>query len=233
MQLTLRQIEVFRALMRCRTVVGAAKELRIAQPTVTKTIRRIEDVCALALFDRHRGRLVPTAEAHRLLGEVDLAFEQLEGALARALRFARADGGSLGSALRRASGASWSRCAAADLLQEHPGLSLHIDILSVSQVMEYLLSGTGRMRRHAVPDPACRHPQRSRRARRGRRGGAARLAADGGRRPCAVGAGRPADHRVRAAIRAWPGGRYRSAGRRRHADAHPCRALRGDRDRAG
>lgn len=143
MQLTLRQIEVLRALMRCRTVVGAARELRIAQPTVTKTIRRIEDVCALALFDRHGGRLVPTAEAHRLLGEVDLAFEQLEGALARALRLARADGGSLRLGASPSVGRVLIPFAVADLLQAHPGLSLHVDILSVSQVMDYLLSGQG------------------------------------------------------------------------------------------
>lgn len=143
MQLTLRQIEVFRALMRCRTVVGAAKELRIAQPTVTKTIRRIEDICAFALFDRHGGRLVPTADAHRLLGEVDLAFEQLEGALARALRISRADGGSLRLGASPSVGRVLVPLAAADLLREHPGLSLHLDVLSVSQVMDYLLSGQG------------------------------------------------------------------------------------------
>lgn len=143
MQLTLRQIEVLRALMRCRTVVGAAKELRIAQPTVTKTIRRIEDVCALALFDRHGGRLVPTAEAHRLLGEVDLAFEQLEGALARAFRITRADGGSLRLGASPSVGRVLVPLAVADLLKEHPGLSLHVDILSVSQVMDYLLSAQG------------------------------------------------------------------------------------------
>lgn len=143
MQLTLRQIEVFRALMRCRTVVGAARELRIAQPTVTKTIRRIEDVCALALFDRHGGRLVPTAEAHRLLGEVDLAFEQMEGALARALRITRADGGSLRLGASPSVGRLLVPLATADLLKEHPGLSLHVDILFVSQVMDYLLSGQG------------------------------------------------------------------------------------------
>jgi DNA-binding transcriptional LysR family regulator len=143
MQLTLRQIEVFRALMRCRTVVGAARDLRIAQPTVTKTIRRIEDSCALALFNRHRGRLIPTAEAHRLLGEVDIAFDQLEGALARALKLARADTGSLRLGASPSIGRVLIPRAAARLLKDHPGLSLHLDILSVSQVMDYLLSGQG------------------------------------------------------------------------------------------
>lgn len=143
MLLTLRQIEVFRAVMRARSIVGAARDLSIAQPTVTKTIRRVEDVCAFALFDRHGGRLTPTAEAHRLLGEVDLAFDQLEGAMARALRLARADTGSFRLGGSPSVGRVLLPRSVARLLAEHPGLSLHLDILSVSQVMDYLLSGHG------------------------------------------------------------------------------------------
>ena len=143
MLLTLRQIEVFRAVMRARTIVGAARDLGIAQPTVTKMVRRIEDICAFALFDRRGGRLTPTAEAHRLLGEVDIAFDQLEGALARALRLARADTGSLRLGASPSIGRVLIPRAAASLLKDHPGLSLHLDILSVSQVMEYLLSAQG------------------------------------------------------------------------------------------
>lgn len=143
MLLTLRQIEVFRAVMRARTMVGAARDLGIAQPTVTKMIRRIEDVCAFALFERHGGRLTPTAEAHRLLGEVERAFDQLEGALARALKLARADTGSFRLGGSPSVGRVLIIRAAARLLADHAGLSLHVDILSVSQVMDYLLSGQG------------------------------------------------------------------------------------------
>lgn len=143
MLLTLRQIEVFRAVMRARSIVGAARELGIAQPTATKTVRRIEDICAFALFDRHGGRLTPTAEAHRLLGEVDVAFDQLEAAIARALRLARADTGSFRFGGSPSVGRVLVPRAAARLLTRHPGISLHLDILSVSQVMDYLLSGQG------------------------------------------------------------------------------------------
>ncbi|CAN5149562.1 LysR family transcriptional regulator [soil metagenome] len=143
MLLTLRQIEIFRAVMRAGTLVGAARELGIAQPTVTKSVRRIEDICAFALFDRQGGRLTPTAEAHRLLGEVDLAFDQLEAAMARALRLARADTGSFRFGGSPSVGRVLIPRAAARLLARHPGVSLHLDILSVSQVMDYLLSGQG------------------------------------------------------------------------------------------
>jgi DNA-binding transcriptional LysR family regulator len=143
MQMTLRQLEVFRTMMRCRTVVDAARELRIAQPTVTKTVMRIEDVCGVPLFDRTRGRLIPTAEAHRLLHEVEDAFEQLEGAVGRALRAAQAEGGTLRIGASPSVGRVLVPLASASLLRSRPGLSLQIDILSVSQVIHYLTSGRG------------------------------------------------------------------------------------------
>ena len=91
--LTLRQIEVFRAVMRAQTLVGAASRLRISQPTVTRTVRRIEDVLGAPLFERGGGRLTPTAEARRILDEVEQAFADLESALGRASRIATSEAG--------------------------------------------------------------------------------------------------------------------------------------------
>ena len=39
--LTFRQIEVFKAVMAAGSLAGAARELRIAQPTVTRKSRRL------------------------------------------------------------------------------------------------------------------------------------------------------------------------------------------------
>jgi DNA-binding transcriptional LysR family regulator len=140
---TLRQIEVFRSVMRARSIIGAARDLKIAQPTVTKTIRRIEDICGLVLFDRSGRQLTPVAEAHRLLAEVELAFGQLETAMARALHVARADLGTFRLGASPSVGRALVPLALRPLLQAHEGLSLHLDILSVSQIMDYLLAGQG------------------------------------------------------------------------------------------
>lgn len=141
--LTLRQIEVFRAVLRAGTLVGAARELRIAQPTVTRMLRRVEDVVGLPLFDRAGGRLHPTAEARRMLDEIDRAYEALRAAVGRAAETAR-----LGER-RFCVGASPSvgrvlvPDALAGLTRRHPELSLQLDVLSVSQVAAYLTEGPG------------------------------------------------------------------------------------------
>lgn len=138
--LTLRQLEVFRAVMAAQTVVGAAARLRVAQPTVTKTIRRIEDLLKMPLFDRSGGRLAPTSEAKRILAEVDRAFEQLESAIGRAAQ-------SREGVFRFGASPSVGRVlvprAIAAFVQGRPELTVHFEILSVSQVLDYLVSGPG------------------------------------------------------------------------------------------
>ncbi|WP_144630798.1 LysR substrate-binding domain-containing protein [Bordetella genomosp. 13] len=77
----MRDIQIFRAVMRAGTTSKAAVVLDISQPAVSQAIRRLETDAGLALFDRVRNRLVPTQEADALLIEVDrcfAGFEQIE-----------------------------------------------------------------------------------------------------------------------------------------------------------
>ncbi|CAM3924097.1 LysR substrate-binding domain-containing protein [Bordetella tumulicola] len=77
----MRDIQIFRAVMRAGTTSKAALVLEISQPAVSQAIRRLETDADLRLFDRVRNRLVPTQEADALLIEVDrcfAGFEQIE-----------------------------------------------------------------------------------------------------------------------------------------------------------
>ncbi|ALT79028.1 LysR family transcriptional regulator [Paucibacter sp. KCTC 42545] len=67
----LRHIEVFHAIMQAGTISGAAQLLHISQPAVTKVLQHCELQLGLPLFDRVRGKLYPTPEAHRLFVEID------------------------------------------------------------------------------------------------------------------------------------------------------------------
>lgn len=67
----LRHIEVFHAVMQAGTVSGAAQVLHISQPAVTKLLQHAEAQLGVSLFDRGRGKFVPTPEAERLFVEVD------------------------------------------------------------------------------------------------------------------------------------------------------------------
>lgn len=67
----LRQLEAFRAVMLCQTVTRAADMLHISQPAVTRLLNDLEESAGFKLFERTRGRLRPTAEAHLLYEEVN------------------------------------------------------------------------------------------------------------------------------------------------------------------
>lgn len=76
--MNLRELEVFRAIMRDGTITAAANSLGISQPAVSKLVAHLEDRLGYALFDRIGGRLAPTMEARLLHADADRAFRQLE-----------------------------------------------------------------------------------------------------------------------------------------------------------
>ena len=64
----------FRAVMRAGTVSGAAGVLGRSQPAVSRMIDKLEDSTGVKLFERRKGRVVPTHAAHLLLDEVERLF---------------------------------------------------------------------------------------------------------------------------------------------------------------
>src|SRR6185369_588959 len=78
MKLNLRQIEVFRAVMVSGSISGASKLLYVSQPAISRLMSHTEQRLGLELFRRTKGRLYPTPEARRLLGEVNVVYEGIE-----------------------------------------------------------------------------------------------------------------------------------------------------------
>jgi DNA-binding transcriptional LysR family regulator len=73
--MNLRQLEVFRAVVETGTTKGAAHLLNISQPAVSTLIQHTEDQLGFELFERVRGRLVPTEEALSLFRESSPIFD--------------------------------------------------------------------------------------------------------------------------------------------------------------
>jgi DNA-binding transcriptional LysR family regulator len=78
MKLNLRQIEVFRAIMLSGSISGASKLLFVSQPAVSRLISYTEQRLGLQLFERVKGRLYPTPEAHRLYEEVGAVYQSVQ-----------------------------------------------------------------------------------------------------------------------------------------------------------
>lgn len=138
-----RQIEVFHAVMVTRSVSAAARMLRVSQPSLSRTVRRLEDTLRMTLFERHRKRLVPTAEANRLFEEVDRIVRQIgqlggeidriAGGESMVFRF-----GASPSVSRRLVPRAMKRLA-----ERRPRLEFFLDSLALNQMTDYLVTGRG------------------------------------------------------------------------------------------
>lgn len=76
--ISLRQIEIFRAVMTTGNLTEAADLLQTSQPTVSRELARFEKLIRLQLFDRVRGRLSPTVQGLRLFEEVQRSYYGLD-----------------------------------------------------------------------------------------------------------------------------------------------------------
>jgi hypothetical protein len=70
--LTLRQIEVIRAIMITGSVGGAARLLNVSSPGISRVMKHAEALLGLKLFSRKGGRYTPTREASDIFSQEDL-----------------------------------------------------------------------------------------------------------------------------------------------------------------
>src|SRR3546814_439179 len=83
--LTMRQFEVFWAIMMTESLTKAGDLLGISQPAMSKYLRNTEDVLGYKLFIRKNGRLRPSAEAELLIPFVTGIFDNVFSARRAAL----------------------------------------------------------------------------------------------------------------------------------------------------
>lgn len=136
--LSLRQIEIFRAVMITKTVSGAAQMLGASQPGLSRMLRHIEDRLRFRLFDRTRGRLVPTQEAHTLFAEIEHVYKGFEDLDHIVKRLAKGEDRLFRVGASPSLGHSVVPRMLARLTSNYPGLNIQFDILSVEQVADYL-----------------------------------------------------------------------------------------------
>lgn len=72
--MTLRQIEILRALMRLGTTMGAARALGMSQPAVSNALKHMEAQLGFPLFERVNNRLFPLEAASIIQEESDQIF---------------------------------------------------------------------------------------------------------------------------------------------------------------
>jgi len=141
--ITLRQIEVIRAVMVTGTIAGAARLLNVSAPGVSRLMKYTEDTLGFRLFIRRHGRFDPTPEARDVFELVDTVYRKvgdLQVAIDR-MRRGETKELSLGSVPSIAN--VMVPRAVQRLRRHYPQLRIDINILKVEDAIDYLLLGKG------------------------------------------------------------------------------------------
>ncbi|WP_431280897.1 LysR family transcriptional regulator [Humitalea sp. 24SJ18S-53] len=139
--MNLRQLEIIHAVLRTGSVTDAARALRISQPAVSIALRQYEDRLGARLFERRKGRLVPTAEARELFPDVEDIFDRL-GIVHRKLQdIVSGQSGSLCIVSTAAILSSDLAEAIARYRENWPGVRIEIRRMTTTQVIERVARG--------------------------------------------------------------------------------------------
>lgn len=154
--MTLRQVEVIRAVMMAGTIQGAAKLLNVSAPGISRLVKYTESSLGIRLFERKGGLFVPSSEAEAIFEMIHQVYRQMEnlngavGALRKGedvrLSFASAPSIAQFIAARAIRG----------VRQRFPDLFIDLNILKIEETTDYLLLDKGEfvIMSSAVENPA-------------------------------------------------------------------------------
>lgn len=141
MSLSLRQMEVFRAVMISGSHAAAARMLQVSQPSISRMLSTAEDRVGIKLFERVGRRLRPTPEAERLIIAIDDVYRQVQRAndIARDILLQRSGG------LRVVVSASVGHYIVPNTIKalhdRIPGIQLEIEAQTASELVKNVANG--------------------------------------------------------------------------------------------
>lgn len=135
----LRHIEVFHAVYSSGSITGAAAILNVSQPSVSKVLAHAEQQLGYALFDRVKGKVVATPEAHRLFGQVAIVYKNIDALRNISENLRAADAGTIKVAATPTFGVDLLPAAISSYRQEHGSVRFEIETLHYPQIIDALL----------------------------------------------------------------------------------------------
>ncbi|MBB6562241.1 DNA-binding transcriptional LysR family regulator [Acidovorax soli] len=135
-----RQVEAFRAVMVTGSASRAADLLQITQPAISRSILELEKLTGFALFDRIRGRLVPTAEGQLFFRDVESSFQGLDRLRVSAARIRDFGTGDIRMASLAAMGSTLVPHALRLFRERHPSMAVTLQVAASSSVRELVMA---------------------------------------------------------------------------------------------
>jgi DNA-binding transcriptional LysR family regulator len=126
----------FRAVMLAGTVSGAAQILGRSQPAVSRLLDKLEYELGVQLFERRKGLVTPTPQAHALLTEIERAYVSLDSLRTSALRVAKGEGSHIRVAAMPALGLDFMPSALSQFYSDWPNIKVSLNLRTSPRVEE-------------------------------------------------------------------------------------------------
>lgn len=143
--LTLRQIEVIRAVMLTGTIAGAARLLNVAAPGLSRLMKHTEDSLGAKLFSRRGGRFVPAPEARPVFAQINELHRNLENLGFAIGALDRGEGAEFKFGATPSIAHVMAPLAVADLRRRYPDVLIDLDVLKIEDAIDFLLLGRGEL----------------------------------------------------------------------------------------
>ena len=140
MNLSIRQLQCFREVMRSGSISEAARTLGRTQPAVSAMIASLEEELGLTLFERQRGRLIRKPEAQYFLQETELILERLAHSARVMQEVGDLQQGKLRIACLPAASNHMIPQLVADFVRDKPKVSVSLMMRSSSTIEEWISS---------------------------------------------------------------------------------------------
>ena len=135
----LRQIEVFHAVYTSGSMTSAAAMLNVSQPSVSKVLAHAEQQLGYRLFDRVKGKLVPTPEAHQLIKHVAAVYRDVDRLRHVADNLKLASAGRIRIASTPAFGLEVVPSAVASFQHAHDDIVFEVETLHLDEITSALV----------------------------------------------------------------------------------------------
>lgn len=142
-EMTLRQIEVIRAVMMTGTISGAADMLHVSAPGISRLVKHTEESLGIRLFERKAGLFIPSVEAARFFDQVREVYKGVANLQQSLVALQKGDD----VRLAFASAPSIAQFIAARVLMNmrnrYADLFIDLNILKIEETVDYLLLERG------------------------------------------------------------------------------------------
>lgn len=136
-----RQLEAFHSVMISGSTVRAAELMQVTQPAVSRSIADLEASLGFALFDRVRGRLVPTPEGQLFFREVNESHRGMARLRSAAAAIREYGSGVLRLASLSALAVSLVPRAIQSFRREHPRIRITFQVAGSAQIRDAIADG--------------------------------------------------------------------------------------------